>query len=316
MKKNVLLFLLVSLFSINSCFIKNIMKSSDELFDDTLIKIASDLKSKYKSPKDKVLKLAVLQFMNQNGDRSELGKIISNNLQSKLFDPSSFTLLERERIDSILEEHEFNQTGLVSDSSMKQLGKLLGTDLILVGTLNIEKSFLKITSRIVNVESGAILSIAEGKISLNAYINENYNKIQKKKVTTITGAYNFKVNTIKIAERKRTNQLWDAGDGNERPDIYYTLYLNEKRIYPTDLSSPHFKQDALEVSFQDDALKLILEKDDVIKIEVWDNDLLVDDIIGKIILPPNKILDLINNPNSILTFDQVLELKLNFTKIE
>jgi len=163
MKKIILLFVLLSIFSLNSCFIKNIMRSSDQLFDDTLTKIATDLKSKYKSPKDKVLKLAVLQFVNQNGDRSELGKIISNNLQSKLFDPSLFTLLERERIDSILEEHEFNKTGLVSESSMKQLGKLLGTDLILAGTLNIEKSFLKISSRIVNVESGAILSILFSK---------------------------------------------------------------------------------------------------------------------------------------------------------
>ena len=295
-----------------SCFLKNLTKSQDDLFDDVITQISSDLKSKYKSPKNTSPKLAVLQFMNQNGERSELGKIVSNKINSKMFDPSLFTLLERERIDSILEEHEFNQSGLVSETSMKQLGKLLGTELLLVGTLNIDRNSLHINSRIVNIETGAILSISEGKTKISSYIIENYNKIHKKKVSSITGAYNLTVNKIIVSDKRN----WDATEGNQKPEIYFMIYQNERLIYPPNPYYPIYIQNSFEASFENNKIKIILENDDILKIAIMDHDILDDDLIGNILLPPNIILELINNPNQTLSFDNVKELKLIFNKIE
>jgi len=51
-----------------------------------------------------------------------------------------FTIIERTRMDQILEELKLAQTGLVDDSQAVQVGKMLGADAIISGTVNVSVS--------------------------------------------------------------------------------------------------------------------------------------------------------------------------------
>ncbi len=51
-----------------------------------------------------------------------------------------FTIIERDRMDQIMEELKLSQTGLVDESQAVQVGKMLGADAIITGTVNVAVS--------------------------------------------------------------------------------------------------------------------------------------------------------------------------------
>ena len=107
-----------------------------------------------------VRRLAVLPFVNEEGKKIDLGRDIANSMQVAMYDPELFSMLERERIDSILEEYKFSKTGLVEEISAAELGKLLGAELILVGTVT-QKTYTSVISKIVDLTTGEIRAIGE-----------------------------------------------------------------------------------------------------------------------------------------------------------
>lgn len=105
-------------------------------------------------------RLAVLTFVDGNGKKTDIGRDIANSLQVEMHDPELFTMLERERMDSLLEEYKFSKTGMVEEISAAELGKLLGAELVLVGTVT-QTSYTTVISKIVDLQTGEILAIGE-----------------------------------------------------------------------------------------------------------------------------------------------------------
>ena len=127
-----------------SIILNNNAISNPNDFDGMMKALSTSLKSTYSNKYNKVQRLAVMPFVNEGGKRSHLGIYVSNALQEFIFDSSKFDLLERERIDSLLQEHEFNSSGLVSSLTTKKLGNLLGADIVLIGTISLDHKTFKI----------------------------------------------------------------------------------------------------------------------------------------------------------------------------
>lgn len=66
------------------------------------------LKSLVKLTPDR--KVAVLPVTSQYGNKTMLGDNIANVLQSLMFNPKKYTLIERERVYSIMAELEFSRS--------------------------------------------------------------------------------------------------------------------------------------------------------------------------------------------------------------
>jgi hypothetical protein len=79
-------------------------------------------------------------------------------LQNKLFEPTIFRLLERDKIDTIIEEEKLGLSGLLDNSSMKRIGSLLGADIICIGTVD-QGEVVTVQSKFIDVNTGEILSI-------------------------------------------------------------------------------------------------------------------------------------------------------------
>jgi len=77
-------------------------------------------------------RVAVLDF---EGPGSS-GKVISSMFTDKLWKTQYFTLIERQEIEKVLNEHAFNMTGAVDDSTIVEFGRILGVDAIIVGHVN------------------------------------------------------------------------------------------------------------------------------------------------------------------------------------
>ncbi len=82
--------------------------------------------------------------------------MISETLVSELFKTGKFVIVERKLLSSVLEQHKLNMSGLVDESTARKVGKLLGVDYIIAGTLINIGDVLNVNARMISIESGSI----------------------------------------------------------------------------------------------------------------------------------------------------------------
>ncbi|MBI4776311.1 MAG: hypothetical protein HY788_19380 [Deltaproteobacteria bacterium] len=97
--------------------------------------------------------VAVLDF-ESIGSEEHLGKAVAEIMRTELIGTEKFRVIERAQIGKAIKEHELRQSGLLDDESVVQLGKLLGADFIVVGSVVKIGGAYTINSRMLNVVTG------------------------------------------------------------------------------------------------------------------------------------------------------------------
>ena len=106
--------------------------------------------------------VAVLYFDNNSfgkdrADYDGLGKGIADLLITDMASNPSMRVVERDRIQSILQEQSLVQTKSIDPQTAVRLGKLLGAQYMITGGfMSDSKGTLLVTSRVISVETGAI----------------------------------------------------------------------------------------------------------------------------------------------------------------
>lgn len=113
-------------------------------------------------------------------------KGVSDLLTNALVKDGTYIVLERSKIEQIIGEQNLGASGRVDASTAAQIGKLLGADVVIIGTItkfNVEqsesggsigflgiggskeknKAIVQITSRVVSTSTGEILAVAQGE---------------------------------------------------------------------------------------------------------------------------------------------------------
>ncbi len=125
------------------------------------------------------------------GSNVDVGKGITDLLITGLVKDGTFSIIERQALEKIMAEQNFSNSQRADPASAAKLGKLLGVDAIIVGSItqfgnetkkvgvgggggswggyglggighSNSKANVGITARIVNVETGEIMGVAEG----------------------------------------------------------------------------------------------------------------------------------------------------------
>lgn len=79
-------------------------------------------------------KIAVLPFTDAPGaDAGYSGQVVANIIGSFALNVPGWTIVEREKISRILDEQDFQRTGLVDPKTAIKIGKLLGADGVVLG---------------------------------------------------------------------------------------------------------------------------------------------------------------------------------------
>ncbi|MFH1852626.1 MAG: CsgG/HfaB family protein [Candidatus Neomarinimicrobiota bacterium] len=111
--------------------------------------------------------IAVLEFTGKNVSAVE-ASALTDRLRSEMFRTSQFRVIEREMMDEILSEQGFQMSGCTSDECMVEMGRLIGVDQIISGSVSRVGDVFSIAARIVSVQTAEIIRIAtydhEGKI--------------------------------------------------------------------------------------------------------------------------------------------------------
>ena len=125
------------------------------------------------------------------GSNVDVGKGITDLLITGLVKDGTFSIIERQALEKVMAEQNFSNSQRADSTSAAKLGKLLGVDAIIVGSItqfgnetkkigvggsggswggyglggvshSNSKANVGITARIVNVDTGEILAVAEG----------------------------------------------------------------------------------------------------------------------------------------------------------
>ena len=127
------------------------------------------------------LRVAVVSFENNStwhwwGDR--LGEAAADVFVTQLLETGKFSLIEREKVDLILREQDFGVSGAVTPQTAAKIGKMLGVDLMLTGSVSqfsvsrtgasigriggsVTTGKVVLQSRMINTTTGEILVAAE-----------------------------------------------------------------------------------------------------------------------------------------------------------
>ena len=126
------------------------------------------------------------------GNDIDVGKGITDLLVTKLVKDGTYSVIERKAMDKILAEQNFSNSDRANPSSAAKLGKLLGVDAIIVGSITQfgndtkntkvggaggglggfglggfshkkSKAIVQVDARVVNIDTGEILVVSEGK---------------------------------------------------------------------------------------------------------------------------------------------------------
>jgi curli biogenesis system outer membrane secretion channel CsgG len=124
----------------------------------------------------------------KNGTNSQIPEEFSNQIQngliSELHKLGKYRLVEREKISALLSDQKLVQLGILDESKVPEIGKILGVDAVLitdiqnyklekvnfvsVGSIKIQKEVaqLNLHSRLIQNQTGEILATGEAKGSV------------------------------------------------------------------------------------------------------------------------------------------------------
>lgn len=106
-------------------------------------------------PREKIA-LAVLDFEGKNVDQSK-AEAVTDLLRTELFNTGSFKVIERQKVRQIIEEQRFQSSGMTDTDRAVEIGRLLNVQKIMIGTVTQLGSTYIINTRIVDVQSAAVV---------------------------------------------------------------------------------------------------------------------------------------------------------------
>jgi TolB-like protein len=103
------------------------------------------------------LGVAVLPFENM-GASKDLGEIILDKMITVLWNQDRFKVMERAALNQVLAEQSLGQSGIVDATTAAEIGKGIGVDAIIIGSVAAAPSgALSIDTRVIDTESAAII---------------------------------------------------------------------------------------------------------------------------------------------------------------
>jgi TolB-like protein len=109
-------------------------------------------------------RIAVLPFQVIGGRGSSSGRIVSERLLAPLTAQGEVEVVERSMLDGVTHEQQLQMSGVSDARSVKELGKILNADALIMGTvISLRNDRVEINARLIDAESAKVLAAAETK---------------------------------------------------------------------------------------------------------------------------------------------------------
>lgn len=105
--------------------------------------------------------VAVLGFESDSFCLGDSTGVMSDLLSDELVRIEGITVVERKRIDRVIEEMDFQMSGWTDAKTVKAAGKMVNADCVITGSVDTLGATLYVTARMIEVESAKVLHSAK-----------------------------------------------------------------------------------------------------------------------------------------------------------
>lgn len=109
------------------------------------------------------LNIALLDLKCENIGEN-VSTVLSDKLRNELITTQKYIVVERNRMDAILQEQGFQQTGCTNIECAVEIGQLIGIEMVMAGSVGKVSDLYLITLRLIDVKSGKIIKSVEEEI--------------------------------------------------------------------------------------------------------------------------------------------------------
>jgi TolB-like protein len=146
--------LAISLWSINAA----------ESFDSQMTGFAQKLATQIQASGRK--KVAVLDFADLQGNQTDLGRYIAEQLTVNLVEVrTNFNVVDRANLKRILDEHKLTISGLIEPDNAKKLGQISGVDALVLGNVIPLANDVQFTAKVIATDSAEIVGAAKVRVT-------------------------------------------------------------------------------------------------------------------------------------------------------
>ena len=172
-------------------------------------------------PREKIT-IAVLDFEGKNLNQ-ETADAATDLLRTELFNTGRFHVVERDQINKILDEQNFQMSGMTDAEGAVELGRLLNVRAIMVGTVNrLGRTYL-LNMRLISVRTGLVVLAESVKCSGG---EDDLPEAIEELAQTIAQKTGLEGSIIKIEEKKVIVDL-GTDDGLKKGDLLAVIRLGD-----------------------------------------------------------------------------------------
>ncbi len=111
-------------------------------------------------------KIAIIEFSDLDGNITAFGQFLAEELITQLFmiSPGQFEVVERRQLMKVLSEQKLTMSGLLDAKAMESVGKILGIEAIVTGSIADLGNNVKVNARLIGVDTAKVFAVAATKI--------------------------------------------------------------------------------------------------------------------------------------------------------
>jgi TolB-like protein len=110
-------------------------------------------------------RVAILPFQEVGAQGGNAGMVVSEKLIAPLLAEGRVEVVERTLLQSVLREQRLQASGAADSQTIKEIGKVLGVDAIVSGTvLALKNDRVEVNARLIDAQTARVLSVATGRV--------------------------------------------------------------------------------------------------------------------------------------------------------
>ena len=154
-------------------------------YDVEILELSQNLSSNIE--KEKKHTVAVVDFTDLQGNITELGRFIAEELSANLVaGKKNFVVIDRIHLKHIIAEHKLSVSAFFDPKAVDNFGKISGVDAIIIGVVTPFGDSVRVSAKVIATDSARIIAASTGSIARTAAIEELLGKgIEMQPQTTV-----------------------------------------------------------------------------------------------------------------------------------
>jgi len=152
------------------CFGLLFLLCVSSLFAQNAVALERGLSGSVRHFEERIASGTRLVVLNFSSPSPRLSEYIMEELTVHFVNSNSFTMVDRSNLGFIQEEMDFQLSGMVSDETAQSIGRILGVQSIVSGSIEPFADIFRLRVRVIDVESAAIQGIFTANIQRDRFL--------------------------------------------------------------------------------------------------------------------------------------------------